>query len=217
MERPEAVQNTKNKRRNKSLMEEKATKKMKSTASSSNGRKTANLRIHHAYVHASLFKDFASINPEQLPSGKWKIDINFKNNKSVSCIVENEKDLSKWTKKILEYQKKYGTEAEQSDDDALDAADTADIPDAADADAPDAVGASESADIDIDMEDDTMTDNTDDDVMDEEEKKEDKKEDKKEIKMQKEAHKQKKTDLVVPKEVCKPKAKLIKPQSDGTA
>ena len=71
-----------------------------------------NLRIHHAYVHASLFKDYASINPVPLASGKWKVEINFKNNKPVTPIVEDKEAMQKITKKVLDFQKKYGVKYE---------------------------------------------------------------------------------------------------------
>lgn len=70
--------------------------------------KNSNLRIHHAYVHSSLFKDYASVNPLPLPGDKWKIEINFKNNKSVTPVVDNTMEMKKVVKKVLDHQKKYG-------------------------------------------------------------------------------------------------------------
>lgn len=120
MERPDAMQEGRNKRRTLKFSsaegkEAKAKKVNSSAQTNSPKTKSANLRIHHAYVHASLFKDFASINPEQLPSGKWKIEINFKNHASICPVVENEKDVQKISKKVLDYQKKYGAEVQTTD------------------------------------------------------------------------------------------------------
>lgn len=89
--------------------------------------KGSNLKIHHAYVRASLFKDYNLINPIPLDNGGWKIEVAFKNHK-VTPIVDNKEDMIKVCKKVLEYQKKYGIKEEmheerldrghKSDDDA---------------------------------------------------------------------------------------------------
>lgn len=82
---------------------------LKKTKAATIGKsKNSNLRIHHAYVHSSLFKDYASVNPLPLSEDKWKIEVNFKNNKSVTPVVESTNEMKKVVKKVLDLQKKYG-------------------------------------------------------------------------------------------------------------
>lgn len=107
MERVEAVVQSV-KRKNTKATTDGSQKKAKTVATGKG--KSNNLRIHNAYAHASLFKEFASMSTKELPSGKWEITVNFKNNNPVITEVDDEKERAKVVKKVLYYQKKFGVE-----------------------------------------------------------------------------------------------------------
>jgi hypothetical protein len=69
--------------------------------------KGSNVKLHHGYVRASLFKDLMLINPVPLDNNQWKVEIVLGDHK-LTPIAEGKEEMNKICKKVLEYQKKFG-------------------------------------------------------------------------------------------------------------
>lgn len=77
------------------------------------GGRSTFLKIHNDnYVHHSLFKDLVSISSD-LEDGKYSLVLGFRDGRRVSAVIEEEAELIKVTKRMKEYAKNDGADAEQ--------------------------------------------------------------------------------------------------------